>query len=680
MATMIEESQYSGFSAGHLSTAYEASPPSAYATVAPVPYRACPPLSDVPTMRPAPVYTLPFDPSQNLVDVHPDEIIGSNTEEPPEVNYLHQVTPHHIISQLQHIRLKSASFSAPSTAPASPLLHSLPPNAFHSKPIMRISSQQLPYSSPFIGTQMEVEEEVPPMISHPSYIVMDPTAEFTSGPSFSYNLPVQRSVSFDMADTLLHPGAQALVRHSTFSPAPSAVSVDYTPSPSLPITPPPSGTFPQHNFSFQQHPMMSQYASTMHVMTAVPMASPQMSEDGFCNPRSIFVDPPVPIQTEVYTSPLTVVASPEIIEEQLPLDTPMEDVHPTPILPPQPKKLPSPKLSPKTKAPPTPKAPKTPKKTAKRLVTTPPRRRSSAATMLRKLSAASLPTPEVSASETPVVPEAEHHVPLPVRGRVPKRLKDALQALAPALVPVESKTSPSRPTSVEMSREPSLRTPPTEPQSEPKIKSEQPSSPKDQVSPASKVSSPEPAPAPPRRTRKRKPRSVAASSEPTVIPSDPAKVFVCEVLGCDKRFRRSEHLKRHARSLHTLEKPYICRMPGCTKKFSRSDNLNQHLRVHKKNDEMLAECLGELPVTETGIEEPDLEESVSDPSDSEYVEESESVQTPQAASRLSPVKASPKRRGRKAVGAAAPKRRNRPTVQAMPPQDIPVLAGVLANA
>lgn len=58
------------------------------------------------------------------------------------------------------------------------------------------------------------------------------------------------------------------------------------------------------------------------------------------------------------------------------------------------------------------------------------------------------------------------------------------------------------------------------------------------------------------------------------------KVYTCKVPGCGKCFKRSEHLKRHVRSIHTDDKPFLCPYPSCNKRFSRHDNLNQHARVH----------------------------------------------------------------------------------------------------
>ncbi|KAI9247709.1 hypothetical protein BDA99DRAFT_471098, partial [Phascolomyces articulosus] len=59
-----------------------------------------------------------------------------------------------------------------------------------------------------------------------------------------------------------------------------------------------------------------------------------------------------------------------------------------------------------------------------------------------------------------------------------------------------------------------------------------------------------------------------------------ARMFTCKAEGCGKVFKRSEHLKRHIRSIHTLEKPFECPYQSCNKRFSRSDNLNQHIRIH----------------------------------------------------------------------------------------------------
>ncbi|GJJ68204.1 hypothetical protein EMPS_00550 [Entomortierella parvispora] len=61
------------------------------------------------------------------------------------------------------------------------------------------------------------------------------------------------------------------------------------------------------------------------------------------------------------------------------------------------------------------------------------------------------------------------------------------------------------------------------------------------------------------------------------------KVFTCRSEDCGKVFKRSEHLKRHVRSIHTMEKPFECPINNCPKRFSRSDNLNQHIRIHRHN-------------------------------------------------------------------------------------------------
>ncbi|KAG1743009.1 hypothetical protein EDB19DRAFT_1633519 [Suillus lakei] len=91
----------------------------------------------------------------------------------------------------------------------------------------------------------------------------------------------------------------------------------------------------------------------------------------------------------------------------------------------------------------------------------------------------------------------------------------------------------------------------------------------------------------PNLTKKSRGRKVPVSSgEPVYARSkDKSKkgtrTYTCHVDGCSKCFVRSEHLKRHIRSIHTNDKPWVCPIGGCEREFSRRDNLNQHMRIHK---------------------------------------------------------------------------------------------------
>ncbi|EPS94755.1 hypothetical protein FOMPIDRAFT_1085626, partial [Fomitopsis schrenkii] len=56
--------------------------------------------------------------------------------------------------------------------------------------------------------------------------------------------------------------------------------------------------------------------------------------------------------------------------------------------------------------------------------------------------------------------------------------------------------------------------------------------------------------------------------------------YTCRI--CHKVFTRSEHMKRHVRSLHmNMEQTYMCALPFCDKTFARRDNLLQHERKHR---------------------------------------------------------------------------------------------------
>ncbi|KAL0142404.1 hypothetical protein V8B55DRAFT_1328193 [Mucor lusitanicus] len=72
------------------------------------------------------------------------------------------------------------------------------------------------------------------------------------------------------------------------------------------------------------------------------------------------------------------------------------------------------------------------------------------------------------------------------------------------------------------------------------------------------------------------------------VPNQGLRMFACKSEGCGKVFKRSEHLKRHVRSIHTMEKPFKCPYQSCNKRFSRSDNLNQHIRIHRHSKSSFA--------------------------------------------------------------------------------------------
>ncbi|CAO3692743.1 unnamed protein product [Umbelopsis ramanniana] len=89
------------------------------------------------------------------------------------------------------------------------------------------------------------------------------------------------------------------------------------------------------------------------------------------------------------------------------------------------------------------------------------------------------------------------------------------------------------------------------------------------------------APAKPSKSKVSRSRGRRVSNNNPAHSTQPAKMFTCTHNNCGKIFKRSEHLKRHIRSIHTLEKPFVCPYDGCDKRFSRSDNLNQHIRIHR---------------------------------------------------------------------------------------------------
>ncbi|GAA5879596.1 hypothetical protein JCM8547_001089 [Rhodosporidiobolus lusitaniae] len=69
---------------------------------------------------------------------------------------------------------------------------------------------------------------------------------------------------------------------------------------------------------------------------------------------------------------------------------------------------------------------------------------------------------------------------------------------------------------------------------------------------------------------------VAAEGEKKKVKKRGTAMHACPAKGCTAAFKRSEHLRRHYKSVHRGEKPWPCTIVGCGKSFSRKDNLQQY--------------------------------------------------------------------------------------------------------
>lgn len=69
----------------------------------------------------------------------------------------------------------------------------------------------------------------------------------------------------------------------------------------------------------------------------------------------------------------------------------------------------------------------------------------------------------------------------------------------------------------------------------------------------------------------------SANSDATVPTKE--KTFMCKHPGCNRRFRRKNHLSQHSR-VHIVEGSYACEHPGCNQSFNVKAHLRRHKRVH----------------------------------------------------------------------------------------------------
>jgi len=72
------------------------------------------------------------------------------------------------------------------------------------------------------------------------------------------------------------------------------------------------------------------------------------------------------------------------------------------------------------------------------------------------------------------------------------------------------------------------------------------------------------------------------STIPTSVVDFLDRIYLCDFDGCEKRFKRADHLRRHQRSVHTGARPFSCKK--CEKSFSSKEHLLRHDSfVHMRN-------------------------------------------------------------------------------------------------
>lgn len=69
----------------------------------------------------------------------------------------------------------------------------------------------------------------------------------------------------------------------------------------------------------------------------------------------------------------------------------------------------------------------------------------------------------------------------------------------------------------------------------------------------------------------------------------------CDEPGCNKSFKRTDHLTRHKRN-HVSENLFTCTWSGCTKSFVRRDVWSKHMQRHVARQEKQKQDLQNGPI------------------------------------------------------------------------------------